>query len=151
MVGVVCPCTWGGQAVFLPGDTIPQVPLPAVNQALRSHWPVKLHSGSREPFLVTPQPEPRWCCSGGQTKLSHEAAVPTMSCSSSPDTVIPGLAAAVPQGESLSPREPQWALPAAPLQHIQVRKTLKYEQKGGFSVNDKSWRVTLKRERCINF
>lgn len=36
------PCTWGGQVVFLPGDTVPQVPRPAVIRALGSHWPGKL-------------------------------------------------------------------------------------------------------------
>lgn len=46
MVGVAYPCTWGGQAVFLTGGTILQVPLPAVNQALGSHWPLELHLGN---------------------------------------------------------------------------------------------------------
>lgn len=36
------PCTWGGQVVFLLGDTVPQVPRPAAIRALGSHWPGKL-------------------------------------------------------------------------------------------------------------
>lgn len=40
-------CTWDGQAVCLPDDTVPQITLPAVSLALGSHWPVKPHLGSR--------------------------------------------------------------------------------------------------------
>lgn len=45
-------CTWGGQAVCLPDDTVPQITLPAVSLALGSHWPVKPHLGSRAILLL---------------------------------------------------------------------------------------------------
>lgn len=110
---------WGGGAVFLPDDTIPQVPLSAVNQALGSHWPVKLHLAA-ELFLVTPQhnhdgaaqvvsPSSPQLCGGSTGQLCPW-------CPPAAPLALHSLvwAAAVPHSESLSPREPQWALPAAP-------------------------------------
>lgn len=157
MVGVVYPGTWGGQAVFLPGDTILQVPLPAVNQTLRSHWPVELHIGNGVLPLV-PHSKNRDGAAQVVTPISPQL------CGGTTRQLCPWCPLAAPL--TASPWPGQLLCPTArpclqgscryhscspPLQHIHVLKALKHEQKGGFSPNYKLSRVTLKGESYINF
>lgn len=120
MVGVVYPGTWGGQAVFLPGDTILQVPLPAVNQTLRSHWPVELHIGNGVLPLV-PHSKNRDGAAQVVTPISPQLCGGTTRqlCSwcplAAPHSLSLAWAAAVPHSETLSPRELQVSLLQPPI------------------------------------